>query len=117
MRGLGKFHQWCANFYMVARLGHQTRDVAGPWRGNFHHRLVGLDGSERLVGHHMIAGVHLPRQELSLGQPFPQIGQVKYASAAVRHQWNSMAFRAAETIRSASGKYHCSSRGSGLTVS
>ena len=66
-----------ADLHVLAGLGKKLRDPARLRRGYFHHRLLGLDRYQRLIDDDVVAFCHMPCNEFSLLEPFPQIWQAE----------------------------------------
>ena len=87
----------------------QAPDRARDRRRNLHHRLVGLDIDDDLVGCDGVALADMPVDDLSLAQPLADIGEVE---AVVAHRFAIAASIAAAT-RAASGTNQSSTPGMG----
>ena len=77
VRALLEVEERRADLHVLAGRGKKLRDPARLRRGDFHHRLLGLDRHERLVDDDMIAFRDMPRDELGLLQPLAQIRQAE----------------------------------------
>src|SRR5690606_36372404 len=96
----------------LALVGAVVEDHTGKWGGNLHYCLVGLDFDHGLVDAHRSSHRDHPANDLGLGQPLTDVGEAELSC----HQSSSV-WRAALTIRSTPGRYWCSERFSGKTLS
>ena len=100
----GKFNERCADLDQIALAAEQARDLAAPRGGDLDHCFVGLDRHQRLIDHHAITLIDVPRDDFGLLEAFAQIRQQELAHGNFRRvQANSQALRVAATMRGTEG--------------
>src|SRR6516225_7456674 len=67
---LRKLEERRAHLHYVSLAAEQVRDASARRRWYLHHRFVGFDGEERLIGDNVIALVNVPGNDLRLFKPF-----------------------------------------------
>lgn len=88
-----------------AHLGAQSRHPARPRSGNLDNRLVGRDGNQRLVGHHVVPLGDMPRHDS--GQASAEIRKqedIRGGHGSPTAHAPASTSRAATRIRSVDGK-------------
>ncbi|MGY4289515.1 hypothetical protein ACVWXO_008781 [Bradyrhizobium sp. LM2.7] len=100
-----KFDERRADLHDVALGAEHVCDASARRRWYFDHRLVGLDGNERLIGDDVIALADIPADDLRLFKTFAKIGQreLAHGTRSIQIQLNWQVLRAAVTIRSTEG--------------
>jgi hypothetical protein len=91
-RPLRERHERRSDLYQVALGAEQAGDASALGRGDLHHRLVGLDRHQRLVGDDVVALRDVPGDDLGLLEALAEVGQEELAhgeppTASVHSKW------------------------------
>jgi hypothetical protein len=81
---LGKFDERSPDLDQIALAAEQAGDAAALRGGDLDHGLIGLDRHQRLIDDHPITLVHVPGDDFSLFEPFPEIRQHELAHGSFR---------------------------------